>query len=168
MDNFIIVGNMNIILWILTTVLLLLSFFKDKKKTVIALKKASKKMLNMSTLFFFVMALFSLAIAFLPPELLHNYIGKDSGLKGVFIALGFGSISVMPGFVAFPLAATLKMQGIPYYVIGAFTISLMTVGFVTFPLEKKFLGARVAVIRNILSLVVTIIAAIIIKIVFGE
>ena len=159
---------MNIILWSVTISLLLISFFKDKKKTIIALKKAWKKMLNMTALFFFVMALFSLAIAFLPPELLNSYIGKESGLKGVFIALGFGSISVMPGFVAFPLAATLKMQGVPYYILGAFTISLMTVGFVTFPLEKKFLGPKVAIVRNILSLVVTIITAIVIKIIFGE
>jgi uncharacterized membrane protein YraQ (UPF0718 family) len=159
---------MNIILWILTTTLLLVSFFKDKKKTLIALKKAYGKMISMAALFFFVMALFSLAIAFLPPELLNSYIGKESGLKGVLIALGFGSISVMPGFVAFPLGATLKMQGVPYYIIGAFTISLMTVGIATFPLEKKFLGSKVAMIRNILSLIVSIIAAIIIKIVFGE
>ena len=159
---------MNIILWILTTILLLISFIKDKKKTALALKKAGKKMLKMSILFFFIMALFSLALAFLPPELLSNYIGQKSGLKGIFIALGFGSISVMPGFVAFPLGATLRTQGIPYYIIGAFTISLMTIGFVTFPLEKKFLGVKVALVRNFLSLVVTIIAAIIIKMVFGE
>ena len=159
---------MNIILWILTTTLLLASFIKDKKKTILALKKAYKKMLNMTTLFFFVMALFSLAIAFLPPELLNSYIGKESGLKGVLIALGFGSISVMPGFVAFPLGATLKMQGVPYYIIGAFTISLMTIGFMTFPLEKKFLGAKVAILRNVISLIISIVATIIIKIVFGE
>jgi len=159
---------MNIGLWILTTVLLLLSFIKDKKKTILAGKKAGKKMLKMSVIFFFVMALFSLALAFMPPELLNDYIGQKSGLKGIFIALGFGSISVMPGFIAFPLGATLRAQGVPYYIIGAFTISLMTIGFVTFPLEKKFLGIKVAVIRNFLSLIVTIIAAIIIKMVFGE
>ena len=159
---------MNIILWILTSTLLSISFIKDKKKTILALKKAYKKMLNMTTLFFFVMALFSLAIAFLPPELLNSYIGKESGLKGVLIALGFGSISVMPGFVAFPLGATLKMQGVPYYIIGAFTISLMTICFMTFPLEKKFLGAKVAILRNVISLIISIVATIIIKIVFGE
>jgi len=122
----------------------------------------------MSALFFFVMASFSLTIAFIPPELLNSYIGKESSLRGVLIALGFGSVSVIPGFVAFPLGATLKMQGVPYYIIGAFTISLMTVGFMTFPLEKKFLGAKVAILRNVLSLIISIIATIIIKIVFGE
>ncbi len=159
---------MNIALWTLTTILLSVSFIKDKKKTIMALKKAWKKMLNMSILFFFVMSLFSLAIAFLPPELLNNYIGKESGLKGVFVALGFGSVSVMPGFVAFPLAATLKNQGVPYYIIGAFTLSLMTIGFATFPLEKKFLGIKVALIRNFLSLLVSVLVAIAIKIIFGE
>ena len=159
---------MNIGLWIVTAILLIISFIKDKKKTVKALKKAWKKISSIASLFFFIMALTSLAISFIPPELINSYIGKESGFKGVVLALSFGSISVMPGFIAFPLGATLRMQAIPYYIIGAFTLSLMTVGVVTFPLEKRFLGTKTAIIRNLLSLIISIITAIAIKIAFGE
>ena len=159
---------MNIILWALTTVLLIISFIKDRDKTFKALKKAWKKISSIFVLFFFIMALTSLALSFIPPELINHYIGKESGINGLLFALGFGSVSVMPGFVAFPLGATLRMQGIPYYIIGAFTLSLMTVGFVTFPLEKKFLGTKVAITRNGLSLLIAIITALVIKLVFGE
>jgi hypothetical protein len=44
----------------------------------------------------------------------------------------------------------------------------MNVGIVTFPIEKKFLGFSVALIRNLIALIICIIAIIIVKIVFGE
>ena len=159
---------MNIVLWILTTVLITYSFVKDKKKTFSALKKAALKFWGMSGLFLFVMAVFSLILVIIPENIINNYIGNESGIKGVIIALGFGSISIMPGFVAFPVAAVLKMQGISLYIIAAFTLSLMTIGVVTFPIEKKFLGIKIAVIRNILAMFVCIITVVLFKVVFGE
>lgn len=158
---------MNIFLWIITAILLVFSFFKDKKKSMKALKMALKKMLNMLPLFLFVMSGFALIITFIPAEIMQKYIGSDSGIRGVLLALGFGSISVMPGFAAFPLCAGLKMQGIPYYVIAGFSVSLMTVGVVTFPIEKKTLGTKIAILRNIISLFIAITAVLVMKIIFG-
>lgn len=114
------------------------------------------------------MAGFALIVTFVPTELLQKYIGVESGIKGIALSLGLGSISVMPGFVAFPLCAALKGKGISYYIIAAFSLSLMNVGIVTFPIEKKFLGLSVALLRNLIALIVCIIAVIIVKFVFGE
>lgn len=122
----------------------------------------------MSYLFFFVMAVFSFLLVIVPDYTFDSYIGAGSGIKGVIIALGFGSLSVMPGFVAFPIGAALKIQGVPLYIIAAFTLSLMTIGVVTFPIEKKFLGTRIAIVRNILAMFVCIITVVFFKMVFGE
>ncbi|TKG97237.1 permease [Puteibacter caeruleilacunae] len=159
---------MNIGLWITTGILLLLSLFKSKTKTMQALQKALKKFTNILPLFLLVMAGFAVLITFVSPDFIKQNIGADSGLRGMWVSLGIGSISVLPGFAAFPLCGALKDVGIPYYILGAFSLSLMNVGVVTFPLEKKFLGLSVALIRNLLSLVVCVIAVILIKIVFGE
>ncbi len=158
---------MNKMLWIITIVVLIVSFVKDKKKSIKALKMALKKMLNMLPLFLFVMSAFALIITYIPAEIMQKFIGSDSGIRGVLLALGFGSISVMPGFAAFPLCAGLKMQGIPYYVIAGFSVSLMTVGIVTFPIEKKTLGTKIGILRNLVSLTIAIITVITMKIVFG-
>jgi len=159
---------MNVALWVITGGLLGFSFVKNRKKTLSALKKAYKKFVNMMSLFLLVMAGFAMIVTFLSPEFLQKYIGIESGIKGIVLSLGLGSISVMPGFAAFPLCAALKEQGIPYYIIAAFSLSLMTVGIVTFPIEKKFLGFSVALLRNILSLIVSVIVVLIIKVIFGE
>ncbi len=159
---------MNIFLWIITLLLLSLSFLTNKEKTLNALKIAIKKFLSILPLFLIVMVGFALIVTFIPPNLLQKYIGTESGITGIILSLGLGSITVMPGFAAFPLCAALKGEGIPYYIIAAFSLSLMNIGVVTFPIEKKFLGLSVALIRNILALIICIIAVIIIKIVFGE
>jgi len=159
---------MNIFLWITTAGLLILSLIKNKKKTISALRIALKKFTSILSVFLLVMAGFALIVTFVPTELLQKYIGIESGIKGIALSLGLGSISVMPGFVAFPLCAALKGKGISYYIIAAFSLSLMNVGIVTFPIEKKFLGLSVALLRNLIALIVCIIAVIIVKIVFGE
>ena len=133
-----------------------------------ALRKAAFKLGNFLPIFLVLMSGFALIITFIPAELIQKYIGTESGIRGIATAIGLGSISVMPGFAAFPLCAALKGQGIPYYIIAAFSLSLMNVGIVTFPLEKKFLGLKVAVIRNILAILVCIITVIVVKLVFGE
>ena len=159
---------MNIVLWIITTGLLIFSLVKSVEKSKKALKKAFNKFINILPLFLLVMAGFALIVTFLSSEFLQEYIGIESGIQGIAISLGLGSITVMPGFAAFPLCAALKGEGIPYYIIAAFSLSLMNVGIVTFPIEKKFLGFSVALIRNLAALIICIIAVIIIKIVFGE
>jgi uncharacterized membrane protein YraQ (UPF0718 family) len=114
------------------------------------------------------MAGFALIVSFIPADILQKYIGSDSGINGILISLGLGSVSVMPGFAAFPLCAALRGEGIPYHIIAGFSIALMNVGVVTFPIEKRYLGFSVALTRNLVALIVCIIAVVVVKIVFGE
>lgn len=159
---------MNYFLWGITFVLVLISLIKSKNKTLEALLKAIKKFKAILSVFLLVMIGFALLVTFIPPEIIKENIGSQSGLRGIAISLGFGSVSVLPGFAAFPSCAALKDVGIPYYILGMFSLALMNVGIVTFPLECKFLGFKVALIRNLLAVVVCVVAVIIIKIVFGE
>ncbi|HOV07644.1 MAG TPA: hypothetical protein PK482_00855, partial [Spirochaetota bacterium] len=66
---------------------------------------------------------------------------------------GIGSVALIPGFISYPLAAVLLKNGVSYPVISIFITTLMMVGIVTLPIEKKFFGWRVALTRNILSFI---------------
>lgn len=159
---------MNMMLWIGTFVLLLISLIKSKDKTLQAMKIATKKFTHILSVFILVMIAFAIIVAYIPTEIFQHYIGTESGMKGILIALGLGSISVMPGFAAFPLCAVLKTQGIPYYILAAFSLTLMNVGIVTFPIERKYLGIRIAIIRNVMALFISIVIVLVVKIIFGE
>lgn len=159
---------MIIFLWVLTIVLLIVSLVKSKQKTKTALLVAFSKTMSVLSVFILVMACLALVLTYIPDSVIQKYIGAGSGLSGVFLALGMGSIAVMPGFAAFPLCAALKMQGIPYYIIAAFSLSVMNVGIMTFPIEKKFLGTKVALLRNFIAFLICIIATFLIKLIFLE
>ncbi len=158
---------MDIFLWITTSILLSISLLKNKTKTIAAFKIAFNKVVSILPLFILVMISFSLVITYIPAEIIQKYIGAESGINGIILSLLFGSVSIMPGFAAFPLCAALKTEGVPFYIIAAFSLSLMNVGIVTFPIEKKFLGLRVALMRNIAALFICIIVVVFVKLIFG-
>src|SRR5665648_153913 len=69
----------------------------------------------------------------------------------------FGTITLIPAFIAFPLVGTLVNSGVGIVPAAAFLTTLTMVGIVTFPLEKREFGTRFALTRNILSFVFAII-----------
>lgn len=157
-----------IILYITTLFLLLISFLKDKRKTIKAFKIALKKFHKISPAFLVMLTIVSIIIYFVPNELIVSSLGKETKYLGTLVASILGSIVALPGFIAFPLAGILKQQGVTYMVLSAFTTTLMMVGIITFPIEKKILGTKVTIIRNILSFIIALIIAFVTGIVFGE
>lgn len=153
---------MNAGLYIVTLALLLLSYFKDKKKTKMAVKKAWKAFENILPEFLVVILLVGILIAVINPELISKMIGSNSGWFGVLLASIIGSITLIPGFVAFPTAAMLLEGGAGYMQIGAFISTLMMVGVVTLPVEIKYFGKKITYMRNVLAFMFSFIVAAII------
>lgn len=150
-----------IILYVLAGAGLIFSFVKDKKKTGMALKKAWKAFENILPQFLSVLLIIGLALAVLSPETISRWIGADTGIWGVLPASIIGSITLIPGFVAFPLASALVHNGAGYMQIAAFVSTLMMVGIVTLPMEIKFFGKRATLIRNASAFVFSMIVALI-------
>jgi len=104
-------------------------------------------------------------MALVSRETIQRLIGSDSGVWGVLAAAAVGSVTLIPGFVAFPLAAALLKNGAGYMQIAAFVSTLMMVGVVTLPLEIRTFGKRTAVLRNVLALCFSLAAAAVIGVV---
>ena len=156
---------MNFSLYAITLLLLIISYFKNKNKTKIALKKAWKSFENILPEFLVIILLVGILIAVINPELISKIIGSNSGWLGVFLASIIGSITLIPGFVAFPTAAMLLEGGAGYMQIGAFISTLMMVGIVTLPVEIKYFGKKITYSRNILAFIFSYFVAFIIGLV---
>lgn len=76
-----------------------------------------------------------------------------------------GSITLIPGFVAFPLASALLENGAGFMQIAVFISTLMMVGVVTIPLEIKYFGKKAAILRNSLAFLSSFVIAILIGVV---
>lgn len=142
----------NYMLYGATALLLGLSWFKNKNKTKMALKKALKSFENILPQFLCVILLIGMMLSILDKDLISRLLGQGSGALGYLIAAVVGSVTLIPGFVAFPLAASLLSAGAGYGQITMFVTTLMMVGVVTLPVETKYFGKKLALRRNLLAL----------------
>lgn len=150
---------MTIALYILAFAALLASLIKSKDKTVLAFKKAWKAFENILPQFLSILLVIGMMLAILTPEQISRFIGKESGWFGVVFAAAIGSITLIPGFVAFPLAAALLASGAGYMQIAAFVSTLMMVGIITMPAEIKYFGKKATFLRNGMAFVFSLIVA---------
>lgn len=143
----------------ITLLALTVSFLFDRRKTFSALKSTVKKLGNLLPPLIWVLVVMSVVLYLLPGNRIGDLLGNGGTWAAGIIALAVGSISMLPGFIAFPLGGVLLDSGVPVSVIAAFTSSLMMVGVLTFPVEQRYLGTRLAILRNVLSLGIAIAVA---------
>lgn len=148
-----------IAIWIITAGLLIFLFMKDKNKTKNALKKAFFMGRGMMLSIFAVIFAIGLILAILPPEQIAAIISKQKVLVATIAAAAFGTVTLIPAFIAFPLIGTLTNAGVGVMPSVAFLTTLTMVGVATFPLEKREFGTKFAVTRNLLSFGFAIIIA---------
>lgn len=146
------------VLWIITGVALLASLVADRRKTRLSLLKGLRMFWGVLPLLLGVLAVVSLVLAAVTPEMLQQVLSGPGPLS-FFTALGIGSIALIPGFIAYPLAGLLRQNGASTSVLAAFITSLMMVGALTLPVEARFFGWRVSLLRNGLALAGSILVA---------
>ena len=142
-----------IILYCAAGGLLVLSSFKSREKTKKALKKAWKSFENILPQFLTVLLIIGMMLAVLDEGTISKLLGTESGVLGMGIAAVIGSVTLIPGFVAFPLAASLLKAGAGYGQITMFVTTLMMVGVVTLPVESKYFGRKATLRRNLFALI---------------
>ena len=143
-----------IFIYVITSFAVIASLIADRRKTVKSFRVAVKKMIKIAPAFLSMTILVSIVLYLVPDETISRYLGHENKLMGLLIAYALGSISLMPGFIAFPLCGMLLEKGVLYMILSGFSTTLMMVGILTFPVEKAYLGTKVAVLRNLIYLVI--------------
>jgi len=153
------------ILYALAITGLVISFFRDRQKTKMALVKAWKAFENILPQILTIFLVIGFALAIFPPEMIRKLLGSESGIWGVLAAAAIGSVTLIPGFIAFPLAAALLKSGAGYMQLAAFVSTLMMVGIITIPIERKTFGLRSTITRNATAFAFSFVVAIVMGVV---
>lgn len=156
---------MTVIFYITAAVALLISFLKSREKTVQALRKAWKSFEMILPQLLTILLLIGLILTILSPEQIRNLLGSSSGVLGVLIAAVIGAVTLVPAFVAFPLAAALLGSGAGIMQIAAFVSTLMMVGIVTLPVEFRYFGKKAALVRNASAFCFSLVVALVMGVV---
>jgi uncharacterized membrane protein YraQ (UPF0718 family) len=156
------------VLYGFTIIAMAVSLFKSPDKTRRALTIAWRRFIKVAPAFIQIVMAASIILTLVPEEFIANCLGRDNRWVAMLGAVGLGSILLLPGFIAFPLAGMLLSQGAAYMVLSALTSSMMMVGLVTLPLERIYFGVKVTLLRNLLGLVIALAVALVTGLVFGE
>lgn len=157
-----------LILYIVVIIALIASFIADKKKTRQALIKSYKMFVKILPQFIIVLIAISLALYILPENKLVKLLSGKNIYISIFFAVALGSLALFPGFIIFPLSGILVSKGVPYAIISGFTVAVMNVGFLTMPVESKYFGTKMSLIRNVIFVFISIITAFVTGLFFKE
>mgnify|MGYP005766990849 FL=1 len=147
------------VLYVVTILLLAFSYARNREKTVQALKKAWKSFEGILPQFLAILMLVGLMLAVVDASVISRLLGSESGVMGMAVAAAIGSVTLIPGFIAFPLAASLLAAGAGYGQTAMFLTTLMMVGVVTLPLETTYFGRRLALKRNLLAFLYAVVSS---------
>lgn len=154
-------------LYIISIISLSISYFFSKEKTIKALKTAWKKFSKILPTYLKLLIILSFVLL-ISDDIIIRYLGGNSTLIGLLMGLITGSITMMPGFIAYPLSGILLEKGVSYMVIAAFITTLMMVGVITYPVEKEYMGKKATIVRNISSFIIAAVIAIAAGLLYGE
>ena len=132
---------------------LIVSILFDLKKTIAGIKRGLTMFFKLLPVLLFMLAMVSIVLLLISEKTLIRYIGNDAGFAGWLIAAMLGSVALIPGFIAYPLCGILIKSGVSYGIIAVFITTLMMVGIITLPIEAKFFGWKISILRNVLSFI---------------
>jgi uncharacterized membrane protein YraQ (UPF0718 family) len=157
-----------IYIYIATAAVVLVSFLFSREKTLKALRITYKRFVKILPAFLTMLVIVSIVLFLIPEELISTYLSSNNRYVGVLIGAILGSVTLMPGFIAYPLCGILLKEGVAYMVLSAFSTTLMMVGVLTYPVEKAYLGAKVTLIRNLIGFAIALVVALATGLFFGE
>lgn len=153
--------NLSMILLITASISALAwSFYADRAKTVRSISMAKRLFLQTAGQIGAILALIGLVLALIPEEYIRTLLGGSSSVVSTLYGALIGTVTILPAFVAFPLAASLIDRGAHLVAVAAFVTTLTMVGFATLPLEIEHFGRRFALVRNALSFMAALLIAV--------
>jgi len=107
------------------------------------------EMISFVPFLFIIIGLFDVWV---PKEILEKHVGKESGVKGIFIVILLAMLQAGPLYGAFPVAYILSKKGASvrniFIYLGAFSsMKLPMLG-----IEIGYLGIKFTVVRTLISL----------------
>ena len=94
----------------------------------------------------------------LSKERIDNWLGKYSGVKGIAISAIAGGLIPGGPYVYYPFARSFTEKGLPAYILIAFLFGKHIYDFSRIPMEITLIDPQIALIRNLITLPIPIIA----------
>lgn len=157
-----------LIMGVLAIVFFIIAYSKGANQHVEGIKIAINMVISILPLLIFAFIVAGMVQVLLPHELLSKWIGKESGMRGIFIGTVAGGFCPGGPYVSLPLAAGFLRSGAATGTMVAFLTSWSLWAVGRLPMEVGILGWKFTLIRLASTLFFPPIAGLIAQIFFSN
>lgn len=155
-----------IAIWVLVIILIGFALARSDGTLKSGFDGSWKAMMDLMPLLIGIFLIIGFSDVLLPRELIVNWLGGESGFKGILIASGIGAITPGGPFVSYPLVATLYKSGAGIGPLVAFVTAWSLWAVTRLPLEFALVGPRLTIVRLVSTAVFPPLAGIIANLLF--
>ncbi len=156
-----------IIMGIAAVILLIIGYKKGDGAHITGVKSAMIMTMQIFPLLVFAFIIAGMAQILIPAELLAKWVGKESGMKGIFFGAIAGSLTPGGPFVSLPITAGLLRGGASIGTSVAYLTGWSLWNIIRIPLEVGIMGWNFTIIRIASTIVFPPIAGFIAQVFFG-
>lgn len=138
--------------FIVTLVILGVLFIVNKQYGLHAIRVTGYSLKEMALIIPPIFILLGLLDVWVPRETMIRFMGDDSGLKGIVLALILGSAAAGPLYGAFPIAAIFMKKGVKFTNVLIFIGAWSTTKIPMFLFELSALGGKFAITRLLVDI----------------
>ncbi|MGA1846420.1 permease [Deferribacter abyssi] len=136
-----------LIMAILAVALFIIAYNKGDNSYINGLKTSYNLFINILPILFFAIIVAGFIQILMPKELILKFIGKEAGLKGIFLGAIAGALTPGGPYVSFPLAIALLKSGAGIGTMVSFVTAWSIWGIARIPLEIGILGLKFTLLR---------------------
>jgi uncharacterized membrane protein YraQ (UPF0718 family) len=144
-----------------------LAFIVTPQKAVVAFASFIHSLIAMLPALILVFLVMFVGYIFLKPEMIHKYLGEDSGRRGWFAACIASIFFSGPTYILFPYLKELKAQGMKNSLIAVF-LNNRNVQPAFVPVMIYYFGLRFAMVFSVLVLVYALLSGLLIRHFVGD
>lgn len=155
--------------WIILFIILSVgSYFVGFKPGVVIYSSFNEFFIEMLSFIPFLFILVGLFDVWVPKETIEKHIGKESGLKGIFLVILLAMLQAGPLYGAFPVAYILYKKGASVRNIFIYLGAFSSMKIPMLGIEMGYLGIKFTILRTLISLPLFIIIGYIMEKMVGE
>jgi len=136
-----------IIMGALAVIFLLIGYYKGQGQHIMGMKAALRMTVEILPLLIFAFIVAGMVQVLIPRELLSEWVGAESGMRGILIGTVAGALAPGGPYVSLPVAAGLLQAGAGVGTMVAFLTGWSLWAFSRLPMEVGILGWEFTLIR---------------------
>lgn len=130
-------------------VMIAIAYRRGNGSLAVGFQNAWSSFLQFLPLFAAIFIVIGFSDLLLPRDVIAAWLGRDSGIKGILVASGVGTLIPGGPFVSFPLIAALYQAGAGLGPVVAFVTAWSLWSLSRLPMEFAILGPRLMLARVI-------------------